>query len=173
MACDVLRGRGPQRTPFRRGVIVDWYDGPVSGVAECTSTGSVYAFRMITWDSQQQRRIFVLRPLPATALADLEQLFARPIDDQVAWWVPVRFDSESERNVAWHGAMAILDKAGPVEYLVVANDITVGIEDARTVTDDERQQLEERLKNSQSAVDGYSLSDEPFEVWLAVLANGT
>jgi hypothetical protein len=173
MACEALAHVGDGRAPFARGVIVDWYDGAVSGVATCAGSDTVYAFRLAAWDHDQHQRVFVLRSIPRTALTELEAIFSPATGATPAWLVASRFASEAERDEAWRRANAVLNRAGPIEYLVLTSDIAAAPAAARPVAPgSDRDRIEAMLAEEPNEADGYAYSEQPFDVWLALFAAG-
>ena len=169
-ACDdLLRSRQRGVAPFSRGIILDWYDGPVTGALQCGAAPEVYAFHMVAWDDRQRSRIYALRRLPADAFARLLRALASAGEPRWPWWAPMRFPSEADREQAWAGADEILEKAGNVEYIILSDDIFSSVERVRTVGDEEQPRIQTLIRSSPSDADGYTYSEATFDEWLAVV----
>jgi hypothetical protein len=149
-----------------RGVIHDWYDGPVSGVGQDRATGSVYLFQMAAWDVWQNERIYVLRPLPSDALDRLVAIWSVAGEPQWPWWTPVTFPSDAIRERASEDADAVLDAAGDPEYVLLSSDLVGGTGILRALSSAPiRARVREWLRSSASDADGFSHSEVPFSQW--------
>jgi hypothetical protein len=103
-------------------VILEWYDGPVSGLLVCDKCVSVYYFVMIDWDQRQHMRVFSLAGAPAETLDNILRFFGElptwpvwfpsalksPTDDFHARFAPI-FEGLRNRNppslvIAWDSA---------------------------------------------------------------------
>lgn len=111
-------------SPFGRVVCLDWYDGPVSGILECRSSGRACHFFMLAWDDTQDRRIFCLSPLPAGAMSRLLNVLAPEGPPQWPVWAP-QFNSGSEaaRAAERREIDALLSEAQVPAYVIAAADL--------------------------------------------------
>jgi hypothetical protein len=150
MSCHALESAASGESPFSRDFFFDWYDGPVSGLVECGPGGGVFTFRMVAWDDRQTRRIYVLQPTSA-------KLFdGKPL--------------AHEEEGAWARYEEILRSAGPIEYVVQAEDRIPG--PLRSVHRVGEGALRERIASMISTAgssEDFAVSDHPFDEWVALL----
>lgn len=52
-------------------VVVDWYDGPLRGLAR-TAAGIIFHYQAIAWDMEYKTRLFALRVVDADTAEELE-----------------------------------------------------------------------------------------------------
>ena len=83
----------PTLSVFERIVALGWYDGITSGLAQ--RTGSAFRFDLLAWGPSQERRIFAISSLPASAFDEAVRSFES--EDVPTWpkWFP-RWPSEPE-----------------------------------------------------------------------------
>lgn len=105
-------------SPFSRLVAVGFYDGPTEGLIECGTCGTVFSFRKLDWDDQQDIRVFSLSPV---ANVDLDDLADAPAGSTPKWpcWVL------TEEVASSSGARVESARAteGPVEFIVATEDL--------------------------------------------------
>jgi len=106
-------------SPFARLIATGYYDGPTDGLVECATCSTIYSFRKLDWDNQQDTRIFSLSPIPGHSIAE----FADSKTGGVAptWPVWVLADRETE------GVASAVDEmrraASPEEFIVATEDL--------------------------------------------------
>jgi hypothetical protein len=126
---DVLHVGSSYASPFTKVLALGYYDGPTEGVLQCGQDGPVYKFQLLAWDEEtQDLRIFGLAPLPATAMGQLADAYARYQTPCWPVWVP-----------SWQAEMAqqadlVLQQAGSIEWIIATIDLLGEILVARTVT---------------------------------------
>jgi hypothetical protein len=111
-------------SPFGRIVIVEWYDGPVAGVAECTACSKEYAFRLLAWDAEQRARILALGSLPSGSVERMVQVFKSAGEPTWPEWWPAMFPSDAARDAAWSEATKVLALSTEPELLVETTDLS-------------------------------------------------
>lgn len=172
MSCDVLESERAGSSPFSRGIVVDWYDGAVAGAAECTtgSHAAIFASRMVAWDVEEENRIFLLRRLPDTGIADLTLILSDAGEPRWPWWIPMRFSTPELRDAVWDQATAFLDSAGPVEYAIASPDLMNSVQRIRKIEDDTiREQINSMIRSAVDDPDDFVSSDASYEEWSTVL----
>jgi hypothetical protein len=150
MSCHALDSAAPGTTPFSRYFSFEWYDGPVSGLVECEPGGAVFAFRMVAWDGWLHQRIYVLQPTSA-------KLFDRK---------PLAHEEEE----AWARYEEILRSAGPIEYVVLADEEIPG--PLRSIHRVGEGAVRERIEAMMVAVgleEDFVASEHTYDEWVALL----
>jgi hypothetical protein len=61
MTCCTLLENISTESPFTRILVFGWYDGLTSGLLQCGACGQTYFADLVTWDSEQVARIYVLK----------------------------------------------------------------------------------------------------------------
>ena len=111
----------PGQNPFARMIILDYYDGPVSGVAEGPG-GQAFRYQMLAWDIQQDVRIFSLASLPSDSFQALVTVLSRTASPHWPVWVPGGVsDSEGDNDAAQ--IEVVLQAAEPPEWIVAWQDL--------------------------------------------------
>jgi hypothetical protein len=85
------------RSPFRRLLLTDWYDGPKAGLAIDLS-GGVYAFSLLDWDDVQGVRVFRLSIVPELSGRDVEAAFGTQefAGERTGWVLPPSLPPRAE-----------------------------------------------------------------------------
>ncbi len=112
---------------FDKILVLDYYDGPRSGVAHCSACVSEYRFDLLDGDiddaTGEDVRIFRLALLPRAAWDELVAVC--PDHERARWpiWVPLwRFESDVQRRAADEAVHRVLAEAGPMEFVVASPD---------------------------------------------------
>ena len=121
--CDEFRAN-PGASLFSRVVILDFYDGPTTAIAECTHRSAIVGLRMEAWDDDHAQRVFSLAPLPPTAFDETVEAFADAGPPAWPEWWPARFSSDAEREKAWVCANMIFDSRSATECVIIAEVLT-------------------------------------------------
>ncbi len=116
-------------------VVLEYWDGPTSGVVQCGGCAAEYDFLLIDWDYSQYIRVFSLASLPQGSLDAIVQACPRDQSPQWSEW-PVfiprwQFPSESLRNAADQRVQEILDQAEAPEWVVAWADPREGCRAAK------------------------------------------
>lgn len=137
MSCRLEKGSNVT-SPFDRLVIVEWHDGPVSGVAACSECSEEYAFKMLAWDREQRSRIFALAAAPPGSVAALVRIFAKAGEPKWPVWWPAMFPTEVDRSNAWVKAQEVLDRTGEAQYLLESSDLSTRLASTLSVMQADR-----------------------------------
>jgi hypothetical protein len=107
-------------SPFSKMVVLEFYDGPTSGILQCRECAAIYKFDMLDWAQDHDVRIFRLAVLPADSLTQCVKALAQPEPPRWPIWVPSRGNlrSEEARQMADREVQRILDKAQPAELVL-------------------------------------------------------
>lgn len=147
----------PGRNPFSRMIILDYYDGPMSGAAQCPS-GLAFRFEMLAWDDRQDTRVFSLTPLPPGRFAALTVTLSRLGEPRWPVWAPnwdgVSQDGEPlEREVE-----RALDGTQAPEWVVAWHDLERdGLLAARRVGSEDRNGAFVQLSDQQADRDWFTV----------------
>jgi hypothetical protein len=108
-------------TAFDRIVVLDWYDGALSGLAICQLCKQAFRFNVLASDRDERERIYAFWSLPVSILAPLDELIAALGPPRWPLWVPVwSFTTEQvQTHVEERLDQAFRDAQGP-EWIVVA-----------------------------------------------------
>jgi len=134
--CQELPDWRNQRSPFQRILSFGYYDGTTAGVAQCVGCSVAYKYDLLAWDEDQDMRIFGLAPLPSGSFSEL--LAASAVLGEPRWptWVPVwQFSSETIQNKVESRIQAVLNKAGPLTFVVATNDISNNFVAGKRITE--------------------------------------
>src|SRR5579884_2430380 len=126
LCCRELSSLSGSRSPFAKMVVLGFYDGPTSGVAECTHCDSVYVFDTLAWDDAQDMRIYALSSLPREAMDELVNLLSVATSEAPRWpvWVPIwRFTSPVSEDHVRRQVDLILSRAGPPSFVVASENL--------------------------------------------------
>jgi hypothetical protein len=137
MCCDHWQQKGNFTPPIARMIIVEWYDGPVTGAAICGDCGAEFAFRMVASDDNQTMRIYTLADLQIGQFERLSSAFASAGPPKWPVWWPAHFSSDKERDAAWRQAQTVLAAAAPPTCVVAAEELEKKILRASPVPRDE------------------------------------
>ncbi|MBI2374006.1 MAG: hypothetical protein HYV07_08410 [Deltaproteobacteria bacterium] len=114
------------RSPFARLVATGYYDGPIDGLVECATCSTIYSFRKLDWDNQQDTRIFSLSPIPGHSIDEFTAGGVAP-----TWPAWVLADRETEAVAS--GVDEMRRAASPEEFIVATEDLLGTIEAWRPV----------------------------------------
>jgi hypothetical protein len=151
---------GEPAAPLLRGIIFDWYDGPVTGIARVDPDGPAYAFQMVAWDDGQDVRVYVLRPIRNDVVERADRLDVKA----------VLRASEAERKRAWAEMQAILRGAGEIAHVVVSDALLKGPVSGREVPPGEfRARVAAMLLEEPGESDRLCYSEHSMADWLSVI----
>lgn len=155
----MMRSNEPM-SPVLEGVIFDWYDGPVSGIAHVAPDGPAYAFQMVAWPTGPGARVYVLRPVGN----DVLERAARLQED-----APLR-QSEAELERGWEVMRTMLRGAGEIAHVVVSDDLLGGGLSGREIPPGElRARLAAMCLDEPGETDATAFSDHSMADWLAAV----
>ena len=64
-------------------IMLDYYDGPTSGLIKCEVCCRVYKFGMVDWDDDQEIRIHAFAPMPPDSFQAVEEIKSK---HEPKWW---------------------------------------------------------------------------------------
>lgn len=116
-------------SPITRVVALDWSDGPTGGLLQI-GDADIYRFQLIDSRSGSPEeidiRVYGLHPLPGDAMDRLVDALAATQAPQWPVFCPIwTFPSEDVRVRVEREVDAILEQAGPLEWVIVG-DIGLG-----------------------------------------------
>ncbi|MBF6611713.1 MAG: hypothetical protein IVW55_01125 [Chloroflexi bacterium] len=76
------------KAPFSRILVLEYYDGLVSGLAECKQCLRVYRFDMVAWEGNAGIRVFTLGSVPTSFLQRAVEEYSRYEAPRWPLWVP-------------------------------------------------------------------------------------
>jgi len=121
--------------PFDQVLCLDFYDGPISGLARCKESDLAYAFEMIAWDDEQDNRIYSLAEVDAQVFDAVAEIFYGKTKPTSSFWCP-RY--EEGKNAAANKAMANIPEP---KYVVASHSIDRNIDAIREIDASARSRL--------------------------------
>lgn len=112
----------PGRNPFSRMVVLDYYDGPVSGAAQCPS-GPAFQFEMLAWDDRQDTRVFSLAALPPENFERLTEALSRFGEPRWPVWAPNWGEASQENETLEREVERLLNRAEAPEWIAAWRDL--------------------------------------------------
>lgn len=136
--CRYLEKRLRVPSPFTKSVILDYYDGAVSGVTKCAICSDAFRFEMLEWDKRQNFRAFELRSLHPKLVASLVRLLTKVEPPRWPQWVPIIKLPVTEANQLNEKIKKILAGAEKKKgYIVISTDLAKEILVAKKITEEE------------------------------------
>jgi len=124
-AIDVDNGQ----SPFRQIVCLDWYDGVVSALTQCSSCGRSYAASMVAWSAGCSVRVYALGTLPEGSFARLVAALSQTSSPNWPVWIPRRINSIRE------ALKDVVLANGPPFFLVATDSLNERLRACSTVND--------------------------------------
>ncbi len=130
LCCKHLSSRSGSDWLFRRALVLNWYDGPTSGVVECRGCLAEYHFELIDWDlhweDADDTRVFSLSPLPPGSLNALLTISPkdRPLQGEngmfflPGWRLPIETLQSKAYQRVYQRIDEILAQGGNPEWVV-------------------------------------------------------
>jgi hypothetical protein len=132
-------------------VALDWYDGITEGVAECRECTATYRVRMLAWDEQQDERVYSLTPL-TVRLSEVINLLEPLGEPRWPVWLPAWDTLPRERIEALQSRLeSVLTPNGPVEMVLVSENLPVDIRHRRCLRGVQDNQQFETLRREQGS----------------------
>lgn len=129
--CHHLQDDGPL---FGRIICTDWYDGVLSGFAECRQCGAAYWFSVVGWDTSSSVRVYAFMPLGDGEFEHVLDSLSALGSPRWPIWIPIwRFLDEAERLGAESQIAASIAGAGPPQYLAGSDDLAARVIDVRVL----------------------------------------
>jgi hypothetical protein len=136
MTCCTLLENISTESPFTRILVFGWYDGLTSGLLQCGACGQTYFADLVTWDSEQVARIYVLKKVDRDKFE--RAIAAHGAMEPPRWpvWFPRYPDASTLETVG-----RTIDEAAHsgllVDLVVATADIAVRIDRARRLSFDD------------------------------------
>jgi hypothetical protein len=100
---------------FERAVVLDWYDGPLSGMLKCRGESSEFCFELADNADVLAFRVFTVAMLPPGTIDRFVDLLARQCHSTAPWWpiwFPIwHFPTDEQRDAATAGMEQMLKAA--------------------------------------------------------------
>ena len=149
------------QSPFRRLIAFELYDGPVSGLVECESTGECLLFQLLAWDHKHHDRVFSLTPIGTEVARELIAALGE-LDDPTwpEWWLDANDSPEKEAAMtrliegAWQAA-------GRACCVIIASSLLGRPKGLRVIAEEERASFDDLRRMPP----GSAPSDPAFESW--------
>jgi hypothetical protein len=153
----------PGKSPFARLVAFQLYDGPVSGLVDCTVGDEMFLFRLLAWDDGHHDRVFSLAPVhldhAISLISDLSKL-DKPSWPE--WWLDAggdaNIDAAMERLIhsAWQ-------RAGSTCAVVLSPELLREVKAVRVL--DSAYDNEVFTHLDRRSEPDLILTESPFDVW--------
>ncbi len=124
-------------SPFEKHILLNYYDGALTGVLKCGACVTAYTYSILDWDNSRTRRIFALSVLPDGIFDEIVKVLSTATHSPT-WptWAPGRHEGESELSGRDRELQRLLSQAGPPIVVILA-DSTVGTISATRVPERE------------------------------------
>jgi hypothetical protein len=140
----ILCGTGFKKamtSPFRKVIVLGYYDGETSGLVKCANCPTSYRFELVAWDNQQENRIFSLAVIDPLVFESITQELARGGEPRWPVWVPRRLESEVGEEKSRNALARLLNKAAIPKLVVATDNIAKEITMCREIEPEARGQL--------------------------------
>lgn len=112
-------------SPFGRIIALGYYDGPTSGVVQCSVCSSAYKYEIVAWDDNQDLRIYVLAPLREELFVDFVKTLSELEAPKWPVWVPRWGSASKKRDKAINSSLeTLLGSASKEEYVLSTEDLS-------------------------------------------------
>ena len=112
-------------SPIDKVVALGYHDGPTEGLLQVGDCGPVYRFQTLDEVSDPDDldlRVYGLYPLPNDSLSKLTEVLAPYHQPHWPIWWPIwQFPSDEIRQSVDKQVQAILDKSGPLTWIVIGH----------------------------------------------------
>lgn len=143
-------------------IVFDWYDGPLSGLAECDDHVTSYCFQCVACDTAQDNRVYTLAPLRSGDFTEIVLQLEYYLAPKWPVWVPPwTFPSADQLSRINTIVDCVNSNAKPLEWLVLSSDLISGFDRCLRINEPIREQVESLIA-----------SRKPFDFWLDYLASG-
>jgi hypothetical protein len=150
--CKSIFDKADFKSPFDKAIAFSYYDGAKSGITKCSTCGNEYFFELLSWDANQDVRIYGLSLTPAGAFEKIIALAKK--FDVPRWpeWCPTLNDKRlaAEQTVLKDEINELVSAEGPVTFVIATENLTQKINLARKIIagDHNVPPLQERLDDS-------------------------
>jgi hypothetical protein len=87
--CEFFNDEKKIASPFEKLISLGYYDGTVSGLAQCGGCEKVFHYRLVAWDESQNVRVFSLAQTKAEIFDKVVEVFSRFGRPRWPYWYPV------------------------------------------------------------------------------------
>lgn len=129
--CEFLNNQTGMASPFEKLLSLGYYDGTVSGLAQCRSCRKIFYYRLVAWDERQDIRIFFLAHTKTEVFDNLVELFSRFSQPRWPLWFPV-LTAEETRAIS-HQIDTLLASIENPSYVIAAESPEKAIIAARLI----------------------------------------
>lgn len=138
ICCQDMLSLRQSATPFSKMIVLEWFDGPVSGIVRCNQCQSTYKFDMLTWDINGQYdyaewdagkeiRIFTLAPLDRGVFEQLVDVLSqtRGAPTWPLWFCYFNraFSSEEAQKRLTEQLNQVLNSVRPPSFVIASHDL--------------------------------------------------
>jgi hypothetical protein len=110
------------KSSFEQQLILDHYDGTLTGILKCATCETAYHCKIIDWTSKHDKRVFALGALPGGTFEQIVELFVKK-GHSPNWpiWAP-HINAEEGRRAGLGAEMKrLLAAAGSRDLLIAAD----------------------------------------------------
>jgi len=98
VCCQMLSSEAPQQSPFGRAIAFGFFDGPTSGVVECSVCGRSHRYDLVAWDANQEWRAFMFEEVEAGVFARVVAICSQLGVPRWPVWVPLFTDVDDAQR---------------------------------------------------------------------------
>jgi hypothetical protein len=133
--CKSIAGAMNVISPFDRVISFSYYDGATSGITRCKTCGNEYVFELLSWDANQDIRIFGLSLVPSGSFEKISALGIKIDVPRWPEWQPVLTDKKLIADqVALENEMkSVTSTKDPITLVVAAESLTQKINSVKNV----------------------------------------
>lgn len=123
------------RSPFRQIICFDYYDGVLSGLAQCAVCAKAYAFRVVAWETTRKVRAYGFIEISHIDYMRAFNVLAENSNPTEPLWAPqLQFEDKAKENSVNAMIDSVLADLQRPQFLVASEDLSVGVRAAREVT---------------------------------------
>jgi len=137
ICCSPLPTSFPVPSPFGRFLSLGYYDGSISGVAQCSQCLSWFRYDVVAWDAGQDVRVFSIARLPLDSLEAIVNALSTVDPPRWPIWAPKLSSlTPSETSSLSVAIREELSKSARPTHVLAAYHIDKEILGAKELTDD-------------------------------------
>jgi hypothetical protein len=158
ICCHKYQDRGDVEARFFT-VVLNFYDGPTSGVMRCRSCSAAYRFTMIDWDDNQDVRIHAFAPLPSNSFQQVVDLLSKYEAPKWPMWFTLRqYTSNRLYDLVEKQLDEILETAGAATMVLALSQWGERILAARRLAESDLKNIQDlsSLEDPKAAYDWFS-----------------
>ncbi|HET9741475.1 MAG TPA: hypothetical protein VFQ00_01890 [Terriglobales bacterium] len=126
----------PVVSPFTNVISLDYWDGSLVGLAWCNAGSPGITFQVVSWDSEQDVRIFSLAEAQEITANEAYDILSPIGTPRLPEWVPSPQPEQSEHRRAIERLATFLPPKGPPSVVLASPDLTKIVLAARSVERD-------------------------------------